>query len=152
MPTVEENIEVNAPVEKIYRAWTNYEKFPQFMSNVKEVRRTGPDMTHWVVEAAGKTVEWEARTVTEDRRRVAWTAQGESGQSGEVRFTPLGANKTRIDVKMDWNLDSKMQESAAKALGIDERIVHRDLENFKQMVENSRYDPSSLGMSGGMGY
>ena len=135
MPTVEENIEVEAPVERIYQAWTHYERFPQFMENVKEVRRTGPDMTHWVVETAGKTVEWEAKTITEERRRVAWMAQGESGQSGEVRFTPLGANRTRIDVRMDWNLPSKMQEKVASGLGIDERAVHRDLENFKSMVE-----------------
>lgn len=139
MPTVEKDIEINAPVERIYQAWTNYERFPEFMENVKEVRRTGPDMTHWVVEAAGKTVEWEARTVAEERRRVAWTAQGESGQSGEVRFTPMGANRTRVDVRMDWNLDSKTQEKMASGLGIDDRIVARDLENFKEMVEGGRF-------------
>ena len=140
MPTVKKDIEVNAPVERIYQAWTNYERFPEFMQNVKEVRRTGPDMTHWVVEAAGKTVEWEARTLTEERRRVAWMAQGESGQSGEVRFTPLGANRTRIDVKMDWNLDSKAQQALASGLGIDDRAVARDLENFKSMVEEGGFD------------
>jgi uncharacterized membrane protein len=139
MPTVEENIEVNAPVERIYQAWTEYERFPEFMQNVKEVRRTGPDMTHWVVEAAGKTVEWEARTVAEERRRVAWTAQGESGQSGEVRFTPLGANRTRINVRMDWNLPSKTQQAVASGLGIDDRAVARDLENFKSMVEEGGF-------------
>jgi uncharacterized membrane protein len=139
MPTVEENIEVEAPVERIYQAWTEYERFPEFMHNVKEVRRTGPDMTHWVAEAAGKTVEWEARTVAEERRRVAWTAQGESGQSGEVRFTPLGENRTRIEVRMDWHVPSRAQEAAASVLGIDDRAVHRDLQNFKQMVEEGGF-------------
>lgn len=149
MPTVEQNIEVDAPVERVYREWTNYERFPEFMENVKEVRRTGPDLTHWVVEAAGRRVEWDARTITEERRRVAWTAQGEAGQSGEVRFTPVGAGRTRIDVRMDYNLPSKMQEAAASGFGIDERAVHRDLKNFKDLVEGGEGTSGTFGAVGG---
>lgn len=148
MPTVEKDIEINAPVDRIYQYWTEYERFPQFMENVKEVRRTGPDTTHWVVEAAGKTVEWDARTVTENQRRVAWMATGESGQSGEVRFTPLG-NRTRVHVRMDYSLPSKLQETAASGLGIDERVVSRDLENFKQMVEDGSFGNAGSGYSSG---
>ena len=139
MPSVQENIEVEAPVDHVFRAWTEYERFPQFMENVKEVRRTGPDLTHWVVEAAGRTVEWDARTVAEERRRVAWMAQGESGQSGEVRFTPVGAARTRIDVKFEYRLPTKTQEVAASGLGIDDRAVQRDLRNFKEMLESGAY-------------
>ena len=138
MPTVEKDIEVDAPVDRTYRLWTEYERFPQFMENVKEVRRTGPDTTHWVVEAAGKTVEWDARTITENQRRVAWMATGESGQSGEVRFEPVGGNRTRVRVKMDYSLPSRAQEAAASGLGIDERVVARDLQNFKEMIEGGR--------------
>lgn len=135
MPTVEEDIVVNAPIDRVYQEWTEYERFPQFMENVKEVRRVGPDMTHWVAEAAGKTVEWDARTITESQRRVVWTAEGESGQSGEVRFEPAGDHQTRVHVKLDYTLPSGMQEAAASALGIDDRAVRRDLHNFKQMLE-----------------
>lgn len=135
MPTVEKDIEIEAPVEDVYRSWTRYESFPLFMSNIKEVRRTGPDMTHWVAQAAGTTVEWDARTIAEDRRRVAWTAQGESGQSGEVRFEPLGADKTRLHLRMDYQLDSKLKEAAASILQVDDAIVTRDLHQFKEMLE-----------------
>lgn len=135
MPTIDKEIEVNAPVERVYSLWSNYEEFPSFMENVKEVRRTGPDRTHWIVEAAGKTVEWDARTVQENLRRVAWTAEGESGQSGQIAFEPIGANRTRVKVHFDYSLPSKMQETAAHGLRIDERAVARDLENFRNIVE-----------------
>lgn len=135
MPSIEEDIVVNAPLDRVYQQWTDYERFPDFMENVKEVRRSGPDMTHWVVEAAGKTVEWDARTVTESQRRVAWTAQGESGQSGEVRFEPAGDRQTRVHVKLDYTLPSGVQEAVASGLGIDERAVKRDLRNFKTLLE-----------------
>ena len=139
MPTIEKDIEVHAPVEKVYRAWTQYERFPEFMGHVEEVRRTGPDATHWVAKAAGRRVEWDARIQEEDRRRVAWTATGESGQSGEVRFEPMGAERTRLRVRMDYSLPSGVQEAAAHGLGIDARAVGSDLESFKEMIEGGRW-------------
>lgn len=133
--TVEKDIEIDAPVQEVYQHWTRYETFPRFMSNIEEVRRTGPDTTHWVAKAAGQTIEWDARTVAENNRRIAWTAHGESGQSGEVTFEPAGANKTRLRVRMDYHLDNKLQETVAKALQIDDAIVSRDLHQFKELVE-----------------
>ena len=135
MPTVNENIEVNAPVEQVYRLWTQYERFPDWMSHVEEVRRVTPERTHWRAKIAGQEVEWDATTLAESNRRVAWQAMGEAGQSGEVRFEPIGAGKTRIDVRMDYSLGSKLKESAASGLGLDQRAVKDDLESFKNIVE-----------------
>lgn len=140
MPAVEKDIEVNAPVDEVYAHWTRYESFPRFMSNIKEVRRTGNERTHWVAQAAGQTIEWDARTTAENGRRVAWTAEGESGQSGEVRFESMGPDKTRLHLKMDYRLPSKLQEAAATLLQIDDAIVSRDLHQFKEMVEQGTLD------------
>lgn len=140
MPSIEKDIEVNAPVSEVYECWTDYERFPEFMQNIKEVRRLGGDRTHWVAEAAGQTVEWDASTIAENNRRVAWMASGESGQSGEVRFEPIGADRTRIRVKLDYKLDNRLQETAAKVLQIDDAIVSRDLGNFKEMLEQGGFD------------
>lgn len=154
MPSVESEVTVNAPVERVYQAWTNYESFPTFMENVKEVRRTGPGMTHWVAEAAGQRLEWDARTTEEDRRRVAWNAQGESGQSGEVRFEPVEAGKTRLRVKIDYKLGSGIKEAVASAFHIDDHIVKEDLKNFKELIEGGKMGGtmgSSTGTMGGSG-
>jgi len=136
MPTIEQDITVEAPVGRAFEVWTDYERFPEFMEHVKEVRRIGPDLTHWVVEAAGKKVEWDAKVTSEENRRVAWRAVGGSGQSGEVRFEPAGANQTKVLVKLDYSLPSKTQEIAASALGIDDKAVKDDLESFKEIVES----------------
>lgn len=138
MPKVKQDIEVEAPVDRVYQFWTNYENFPSFMEHVKEVRRIGADRTHWRAEAAGTEVEWDAQTITEANRRVAWRATGESGQSGEVRFEPLGANRTRVQVEMDYTLDSKAKEAAASILQIDDKAVRDDLNNFKDLIEGRR--------------
>lgn len=139
MPTVKKDIEVEAPVERLYDMWTRYEQFPTFMEHIEEVRRVGPDMTHWVAKAAGQRVEWDARTLAESNRRVAWTAMGESGQSGEVRFTPLGTNRTRVDVTIDYKLDNRLKEAAANVLQVDDRIVADDLKSFKELAEGGGF-------------
>ena len=52
---------VDAPVERVYEFWNEFENFPRFMSHVHEVRRIGPDRTHWVVAGPGGTpIEWDA--------------------------------------------------------------------------------------------
>lgn len=140
MPTVEKDIEVEAPVSDVYQRWTEYERFPEFMSNIQEVRRLDDGRTHWTAKAAGQTIEWNARTVEEDDRRVAWTAEGESGQSGEVRFEPMGAQRTRIRVRLDYTLDDRLQQAVASALKIDDAIVSRDLGQFKDMMERDRVE------------
>jgi len=59
---VEGNIEVEAPVQQVYEYWQNLENLPQFMSNIEDVRSTGPDTTHWVVKGPlGAKVEFDAR-------------------------------------------------------------------------------------------
>src|SRR5215203_7159715 len=47
---IESSVEIDAPVEKIYDYWKTLENLPEFMTNVEEVRPTGPDTTHWVVK------------------------------------------------------------------------------------------------------
>src|ERR1051326_2384501 len=48
---IERTITINAPVEKVFKLFSNYENFPQWMSNVESVKYTGADRTHWVVKS-----------------------------------------------------------------------------------------------------
>lgn len=137
MPAVKETIEVNAPVDRVYEFWNNFENFPQFMDKVEEVRVTGPNTSHWVVDAPTEKVEWEATTTENVRnQRISWRATGQSGQSGTVTFEPLGADRTRVSVQMEYSLDSKLKERLADFFRVDEREVKHDLQKFKQTVES----------------
>ena len=41
--------DVAAPIDVVYGFWSNYDNFPLFMSNVREVRDRGDGTSHWVV-------------------------------------------------------------------------------------------------------
>ena len=86
---VNESIEVDAPVDDVFRYWSNFENFPTFMSNVEVVRMAAQDTSHWRVKGPlGKSVEFEAKTTEMDPNRgIGWnTVDGEVMTSGEVRF------------------------------------------------------------------
>ena len=137
MPAVKKTIEVNAPVDRVYEFWNNFENFPQFMERVDEVRITGPNTSHWVVDAPTQKVEWDATTTENVRnQRISWRASGESGQNGTVSFEPLGADRTRVTVSIEYHLESGMQEKLASVFNIDDRMVQNDLNRFKETVED----------------
>lgn len=137
---VQETVEVQAPVEYVFRYWSNFENFPNFMSNVEEVRMTGTDTSHWRVKGPlGKSVQFEAKTTEMDPGRgIGWnTVEGEVMTSGEARFEPVAPGRTRIDVTMNYSdpPGGAVGEAVANLLSNPERNLREDLQNFAQIVE-----------------
>jgi uncharacterized membrane protein len=135
MPTIEESIDVEVPVRTAYNQWTQFEEFPRFMEGVEEVRQLDDTHVRWRASIGGDTEEWEAE-ITEQQpdQRVAWTATGGKQNAGLVTFQPLGADRTRVTVRMDWEEEGLM-EKAGSALGFDSRRVQGDLDRFKELIE-----------------
>lgn len=138
MGRIRKSIEVEAPVHRVYRLWSDFESFPGFMAHVQEVRRTGARTTRWKVEAPlGRFVEWDAETTAlEENRRIAWRATGTVGNSGEVRFLPRGGNRTEVEVELEYHPPAgKFGEAAARVFENPERTVSEDLRRFKDLAE-----------------
>ena len=135
MAEVHESIEVNVPVSTAYNQWTQFEQFPQFMENVESVTQIDDTHLRWVAEIAGKRNEWEAEIVRQEPDRVvAWKSVDGKGTSGEVKFEPLGSDRTKIDVTISWEPEG-MLESLGEKVGADTMGVKKDLQNFKELIE-----------------
>jgi len=136
MAEVHESIEVNVPVSTAYNQWTQFEEFPQFMENVESVTQIDDTHLRWVAEIAGKRNEWEAEIVRQEPDRVvAWKSVDGKGTSGEVKFEPLGSDRTKIDVTISWEPEG-MLESLGEKVGADTMGVKKDLQNFKELIEH----------------
>jgi uncharacterized membrane protein len=141
---VERAITVQAPVERVYEFWSNPETFPRFMSHVHEVRRTGPDRTHWVVAGpAGAPIAWDA--VTTERvlnELIGWrTVEGAVVEHhGTVRFHRLDAGATRIEVRLTVRpLGGALGHRVAALFGGDpERVIGEDLERLVLQLHGER--------------
>jgi uncharacterized membrane protein len=138
---VHETTEVEAPVGDVFGYWSNFENFPNFMSNIEEVRMISQDTSHWRVKGPlGKSVEFDAKTTEMDPNRgIGWnTVDGEVMTSGEVRFEETAPGRTRVDVTMNYSdpPGGAIGETVANILSNPERILKEDLSNFARLVES----------------
>jgi uncharacterized membrane protein len=137
---VHESIEVQVPLEDVFRYWSNFENFSKFMQNVEEVRMTGQDTSHWTVKGPlGKSVEFDAKTTEMDPSRgIGWNAtEGEVMTSGEARFEEVSPGRTCVDVTMNYSdpPGGAVGEAVANVFSNPERNPKEDLENFTKIVE-----------------
>jgi len=136
--SIEQEIDVDAPVATVYRRWTQFEQFPEFMEGVDEVKRLQDDLLHWAVTIAGRKAEWDARiTAQVPDQRIAWESVDGKQNGGTVSFEPVGSGaRTRIRVRMSYLADGAAEATGA-AVGLDERRVKGDLERFRKLVEQN---------------
>ncbi|RIK36668.1 MAG: cyclase [Chloroflexi bacterium] len=136
MKTIEKSITVDVPVRTTYNQWTQFEDFPRFMEGVEQVQQRGDKYTHWRANIGGKTEEWDAEIIEQTPdQRVAWRSTTGSYNAGTVSFQPMGANQTRLTLRLDYEPEGAV-ENVGDALGFVERRVEGDLERFKEFIES----------------
>lgn len=137
---VTKSIVVNTNVSHAYQLWSDIENFPNFMRNIKSIKKTGERTSHWVKEGPlGKEIEWDARTTAmEPDRRIAWEGMGgHITTSGEVTFKPLPDDRTEVTLSMSYTPEGGIiAEALARILDNPERNVEQDLHDFKSYAES----------------
>jgi uncharacterized protein YndB with AHSA1/START domain len=137
----EKFIEVNAPVEVVFDLYSDFESFPRWMKNVREVRRTGRRYTHWVADAPfGMDVEWEAETTRfEPNRRIAWrSVRGDVEMEGEVAFQETRRGTTLMRVRVGYEPPAgRLGSLFARLFGSNpDEQMEEELRNFARMAES----------------
>jgi uncharacterized membrane protein len=136
MSTVEKTVEVDVPVRTAYNQWTQFESFPEFMEDVERIEQLDDTTTRWHVNMMGADRTFDA-DITEQQpdERVAWRSRGETKHAGLVTFNKLDENHTEIKVRMDVE-PTDWVEKTGDAMGVMERNVKRDLDQFKDFIES----------------
>lgn len=135
------NIYIEASPDTVFDAWSNYENFPQFMSNVKEVKDLGDGRSHWVVSGpGGMQIEWDAMLTESGRpRTLAWrTVENATvAHAGRVRFEPSG-DGTRVSVHMTYSPPAGALGHAVASLfnGNPKHQMDEDLMRMKRFIES----------------
>jgi uncharacterized membrane protein len=138
---IEKTINIAAPVEEVFDFWAHHEKFPQFMSNVREVRKIDEGKYHWVVAGpAGLSVEWDAEiTKLVPNQSIAFKSLPGSAieQRGLIHFTSTAEGETSVDIKMSYNPPGgAVGHLVAMLFGADpKREMDEDLMRMKSFIE-----------------
>ena len=139
--TVQKVINLDAPVERVFGFWADYQNFPRFMRNVRDVQRVAGNRSRWIVAGpAGVPVHWVAEvTRVEPNQRVEWRSSADSDvrHQGEVWFEPNGDGRTRVHVRLSYVPPGGALGHAVAALfGADPKTeMDADLLRMKSTIE-----------------
>lgn len=136
MAQIIESIDVDVPVTTAYNQWTQFESFPHFLSEVERIDQIDDTHLHWKVSVGGQEREFDAE-ITEQHpdERVAWrSTSGETKHAGVVTFHKLTEMSSRVTVQIDWEPEGAA-EIVGSWFGADKHAVKKDLDNFKEFIE-----------------
>lgn len=140
MATVNRTIDVEVPVSVAYNQWTQFESFPEFMKGVEAVEQIDETALHFSTNVGGVKRDFNAQIIEQvPDSLVSWASIDGPRNAGTVSFEPLGADRTRVNVEIEWEPES-LAEKAGSLVGIDDMRVSADLDKFKKFIEERGYE------------
>ena len=138
---VHKTMTIHAPVQRVFQFLSNYQNLPQFLSHLREIRRSGNNTSHWKAAGpAGSTVEWDARIHRyEPNKLLAWKSLPGSTirTAGILRLEPLHGSATRVDLNLYYlPPDGALGHAVASLFGADpKKALDDDLDRLKTLLE-----------------
>ena len=140
---VEKTVTINAPADRLYTFWRNFENLPRFMENLEEVEVIDDKRSRWVATGpAGFDVQWEAEIINEvPNELIGWrSVEGSTvDNAGSVHFTPAtGGRGTEVKVVLRYDPPGgKLGAAVSRVLGEDpDWQVQEDLRRLKMLIES----------------
>jgi uncharacterized membrane protein len=125
MERIEKSVEVKCPVRTVCNQWTQFEEFPRFMAEI------------W-----GKDKEWDSE-ITEQvpDQKIAWRSiSGDAPNAGEVRFEPVGPDRTRVKLTLEYEPQGRRP---AQALGVQPGMPRAGIYFNSCSLNSTPFDDSS---------
>jgi len=133
---LEKSIQIGRPVDEVFGAWVDWDRFQRVSDNITSVRSYG-DRTHWRVNVGGQIIEWDA--ITEQyihNQAVGWKSINGPKHTGRVTFGPIG-DDTQVHVTMNYVPPARaMRPLLASMAGQMEGMIEKVLRDFKGSVES----------------
>ena len=137
--------------EDLYALWHEIESAPEWQEEIRQVTRTGPTTSHWVMQSGDKTIEWDSEILNDEpARRIAWSSTGgELETAGEVTFEEApGGRGTVITVLQEFRMGKLASTWGTLAARNPKQAVIENLRHFKALAE-AREIPRTQGQPHG---
>jgi uncharacterized membrane protein len=146
---IKRTIEVNLPLNVVYKAWTEFKDYPQFMEGVEEVSARRDGQLHWVTNIDGHRRESESQ-VTElvPNKKIAWHSTGGGFRDVEICFSTVGPERTRVETRVHYE-PTGPSEMVGDWLGVVSSRIQGDLTRFRDHIERAGQEEGAW--RGGMG-
>ncbi|RKH11349.1 SRPBCC family protein [Corallococcus praedator] len=132
-------ITINAPIEKVFDIITDYDRYAEFLSEVKKVstsqRQGNTVQVHYEVDVV-KTIRYTIKVTEERPKRMSWTfVNGEvmKDNKGSWTLEPDGEGKTRATYNVEMALGMLVPKAIVNGL-VDNQLP-KMLDAFKRRAE-----------------
>lgn len=139
---VAREINIEAPVEKLWPFWRDLTNLPRVMSHLESVAVIDDSRSRWRVKGPlGTHVEWDAEIINDQPNELlAWQSMGDADvtNAGSVHFTPTrNGRSTRVKVTLEYiPTGGRAGAWLAKLFGEEPSIqIADDLQRFKNTME-----------------
>ena len=143
---IQKVITINAPVEEVWSFWSNYDNFPLWMRNVKQVSQNPQThLSRWVVAGpAGIPFQWDAaETERIENEVLAWKSVPGStvANTGVVRFHRNDDDTTRVEIHLSYNPPAgAIGHAIASLFNSDPKTeMDEDLARMKTLIETANF-------------
>jgi uncharacterized membrane protein len=146
MITVHKTIQIDALPEDVFRFWSDFDNFPQFLPEVIEVRDLGQNRSRWSVAGPGRLpVHWNAITTRyEPNSMIAWRSEPGAliKNAGRIQFISEPDGGTRIEMDLSYRPPvGRLGHAVAKLFGTDPKSRLDDaLVRVKSLLERGFSD------------
>jgi uncharacterized membrane protein len=138
---VKKSVTINRPRAEIYQFWRELQNLPAFMIHLKSVTASNDRCSHWVANAPGGPVEWDAEVITDTPNElIAWRslAGSDVANKGSVKFADApGGRGTEVRVEFLYDAPAgQLGAAIAKMFGEEpHQQLTDDLRRLKQVLE-----------------
>ena len=130
-----EDIDVGAPIDLVYKQWTEYPQFPRFMKKVEQADQADDTKVQWKAQVFWSHRAWEATIIEQvPYDHIVWRSKGAKGHiDGAVSFHELAPNLTRIVVVLEYHPQGFFEKTGNlwRAQG---RRARLELKHFRRHV------------------
>ncbi len=130
-----EDIDVGAPIDLVYKQWTEYPQFPRFMKKVEQADQADDTKVQWKAQVFWSHRAWEATIIEQvPYDHIVWRSKGAKGHiDGAVSFHELAPNLTRIVVVLEYHPQGLFEKTGNlwRAQG---RRARLELKHFRRHV------------------
>ncbi len=132
-------IEVNAPMDLVWRLWSDLEQMPRWMKWIESVNilAENPDLSRWKLASGGFQFSWLSRIVKlTDNQIIQWESVDGLPNRGAIRFYDRHQSSiVRLTVAYSIpGILGKLMDNLFLG-NLVESTIKADLERFKKYVD-----------------
>jgi uncharacterized membrane protein len=141
---LQKTINIDAPLDRVFKMLSNPANFPRFMSHVQEVKQLEDGGHRWTVSGPGGALaHWDSDiTRSIDNQLLEWKTRPGAvvDHAGIVRFDPTPYGGSRVHIRLSYCPPlGKLGATLGELLNVyPKHMLDDDLARFKSLMEQGK--------------